>query len=111
MITGAHIASMKQGATLINASRGAVIRENEMIDVLRHRSDLTAVLDVSHPEPPAPGSPLYTLDNVFLTPHLAGSLHGECRRLGQYVFQELCNYLEGKPPVYSVTRDMLATMA
>lgn len=111
MITGAHIASMKQGATLINAARGAVIRENEMIDVLRRRPDLTAVLDVADPEPPAPGSPLYTLDNVFLTPHLAGSLHGECRRLGHYVLQELRNYLDGKPPVYGVTREMLATMA
>ena len=111
MITGAHIASMKQGATLINAARGAVIREDEMIDVLRRRPDLTAVLDVSDPEPAPSGSPLYRLDNVFLTPHTAGSLHGECRRLGHYVFQELCNYLEGKPPVYSVTRDMLVTMA
>jgi phosphoglycerate dehydrogenase-like enzyme len=111
MITGAHIASMKQGATLINSSRGAVIRQNEMIDVLRRRSDLTAVLDVADPEPPGPGSPLYTLDNVFLTPHIAGSLHGECRRLGHYVLQELRNYLEGKPPVYGVTREMLDTMA
>ena len=111
MITGAHIASMKHGATLINAARGAVIRQDEMMDVLRRRPDLTAVLDVTDPEPPRPGSPLYRLDNVFLTPHIAGSLHGECRRLGHYVFQELCNYLEGKPPVYGVTREMLATMA
>jgi phosphoglycerate dehydrogenase-like enzyme len=111
LITGAHIASMKQGATLINASRGAVIRENEMIEVLRRRPDLTAVLDVTDPEPPPPGSPLYTLDNVFLTPHIAGSLHGECRRMGQYVLQELRNYLDGKPPVYGVTREMLDTMA
>ena len=69
------------------------------------------MLDVSDPDPAPPGSPLYRLDNVFLTPHTAGSLHGECRRLGHYVLQELCNYLEGKPPVYSVTRDMLATTA
>jgi phosphoglycerate dehydrogenase-like enzyme len=111
MITGEHIASMKQGATLINTSRGAVIREKEMIEVLRKRPDLTAVLDVTDPEPPPPGSPLYEMENVFLTPHIAGSVNGECRRMGQYVVEELCNYLAGKPPMHGVTREILATMA
>lgn len=111
MITGAHVSAMKQGATLINTSRGGVIREMEMIEVLRRRPDLTAVLDVTDPEPPVPGSPLYEMENVFLTPHIAGSVGNECRRMGAYAVKELENYIAGKPPIHGVTLDMLRTMA
>ena len=76
LINGELISSMKQNATLINTSRGAVVNETEMVEVLKQRPDLYAVLDVTYPEPPVEGSPLYILDNVILTPHIAGS----CRR-------------------------------
>ena len=58
MVTGAHLASMKKGATFINTARGAIVREPEMINVLQQRADLYAILDVTYPEPPVPGSPL-----------------------------------------------------
>jgi phosphoglycerate dehydrogenase-like enzyme len=96
MITGAHISSMKPGATLINTSRGAVIIEREMIEVLSEREDLTAVLDVTYPEPPENESPLWSLPNVFLTPHIAGSVDGECRRMGAFIVEELRRYLRGE---------------
>ena len=68
MITGAHLASMKANATFINTARGAIVNEPEMIAVLQQRSDLFALLDVTYPEPPAAGSPLYSLPNVLLNP-------------------------------------------
>jgi len=105
MITGAHFASMKEGATFINTARGAVVLENEMIEVLKQRPDLQAVLDVSHPEPPEAGSPLYTLPNVILTPHIAGSMDGECQRMGRYMVEELRRYVAGKPLRWQVTRE------
>lgn len=111
MITGAHIASMKPGATFINTARGAVVRENEMIEVLQRRPDLYAVLDVTYPEPPVPGSPLYTLPNVVLTPHIAGSLDGECRRMGRYMVDELQRYLTGQPLRWQITREQAASLA
>ena len=89
LITGAHVSAMKPGATLINTSRGAVVREAEMIEVASRRPDLQLILDVSHPEPPLPRSPLYTLPNVVLTPHIAGSIGEECRRMGRYMVEEL----------------------
>jgi phosphoglycerate dehydrogenase-like enzyme len=105
MITGAHFASMKQGATFINTARGAIVHEKEMIEVLKQRPDLQVVLDVTHPEPPEPDSPLYTLSNVILTPHIAGSMDGECQRMGRYMVEDLRRFVAGKPLRWQVTRE------
>ncbi len=111
LITGKLIASMKHGATLINTSRGAVIAEKEMIDVLRERPDLSAVLDVTFPEPAAPDSPLRSLPNVVLTPHIAGSTQRECARMGSWMASESRRFTAGEPLRYRVTQTMLAKMA
>lgn len=111
MIAGRHFDLMKPGATFINTSRGAVVNEPEMIAALQRRPDLFAVLDVTHPEPPVAGSPLYTLENVALTPHIAGSMDGECRRMGRYMVEEARRYLKGEPLAYGVDRQKAATLA
>ena len=111
MIRGSHLASMKRNATLINTSRGAVVSEDEMIEVMEQRPDLWAVLDVTHPEPPEPGSRLYDLPNVVLTPHIAGSLGSECRRMGRLVVDELRRYVAGKLLEYEITRERAALLA
>ncbi len=111
MITGKLLASMKEGATLINTSRGAVVAEDEMIEVLARRPDLSAVLDVTYPEPPAADSLLRSLPNVVLTPHIAGSMERECERMGKWMVDELRRFLTGEPLRHVVTRDQLARMA
>jgi phosphoglycerate dehydrogenase-like enzyme len=111
LIRGRHLESMRFNSTLINTSRGAVIAEDEMIEVLRRRPDLYALLDVTHPEPPDPASPLFTLPNVLLTPHLAGTIWSECRRLGRMTIDELERYRAGKPLQGEVTREMMAYIA
>lgn len=111
MITGRHFAAMKPGATFINTARGALVREDEMAVVLRARPDLTAVLDVIWPQPPAPDSPLLTLPNVVLTPHLAGAMDGECRRLGRLLLDELQAFLAGRPLRWEITREQAARLA
>jgi len=110
MITGAHLASMKKNAVFINSSRGAVVRENEMIEVLQKRPDIQAVLDVTHPEPPAAGSPLYTLPNVVVTPHIAGSMNRECNRMGRCMVDELKRFLRGEPLIYGISKQMVAKL-
>jgi phosphoglycerate dehydrogenase-like enzyme len=110
LITGEHLAAMRAGATFVNTSRGAVVREAELIDVLRRRPDLQAVLDVADPEPPPPDSPLYTLPNVVLTPHIAGSMGHERRRLGRAVVEDLRNYVSGLPLRWEVTRERALAM-
>lgn len=111
MIEGKHFQSMKQGAAFINTSRGAIIKEDEMIEVLRVRSDLQAILDVTYPEPPVSGSLLYSLPNVVLTPHIAGSVNNECARMGSYVVDELKRYIQGEPPKWGISREQFAIMA
>lgn len=111
LIKGAHFASMKKGASFINTSRGAVVNELEMIEVLQQRSDLQAILDVTYPEPPEQGSPLYTLPNVVLTPHIAGSVNNECARMGSYAVDELKRFINGEPPQWGITREQAAVLA
>ncbi|MAS38031.1 MAG: glycerate dehydrogenase [Anaerolineaceae bacterium] len=111
MITGEHFALMKPNASFINTARGAVVREDEMIAVLQQRPDLYAILDVTYPEPPVEGSPLYSLPNVVLTPHIAGSQGPECYRMGRYMVDELTRYLNEEPLHYGITQTQFARMA
>jgi phosphoglycerate dehydrogenase-like enzyme len=105
MITGDLLRLMKPNASFINTARGAVVRENELIDVMRERPDLFALLDVTYPEPPAADSPLLTLPNVVVTPHIAGSMSDECRRMGRYMVDELERWLAGEPFKHPVSRE------
>ncbi|MEJ6950713.1 hydroxyacid dehydrogenase [Natronospora cellulosivora (SeqCode)] len=111
MIKKEHFAMMKKDSTFINTARGAVVNESEMIEVLQERPDIYALLDVTHPEPPANDSPLYTLENVVLTPHIAGSLAGECRRMGRYMLEELERYLAGKELKWEISKEKAKIMA
>lgn len=111
MITGAHFAMMKPDSSFINTARGAIVRENEMIAVLQRRPDVYAVLDVTWPEPPEAGSPLYTLPNVALTPHIAGALDRECWRMGRTMVEELERYIRGEPLRHAITREQFALLA
>ena len=102
---------MKPNSTFINTGRGAQVAEKDLIRVLTERPDITAILDVTNPEPPEKTSPLYTLDNCILTPHIAGSSSNELRRMGDYMKDEFLLYTENKPTHYEVTLKMLETMA
>jgi len=111
MIRGGHFSRMIKSATFINTARGSVVNEREMIDVLTRRSDLQAILDVTHPEPPSPDSLLFSLPNVILTPHIAGPLDQECRRLGSMAVDEFERYVAGQPLRGEVTEKMMETIA
>uniref|UniRef100_UPI0024090AAC NAD(P)-dependent oxidoreductase n=1 Tax=Atopococcus tabaci TaxID=269774 RepID=UPI0024090AAC len=103
--------SMKTNAIFINTARGAIVREEELIEVMKKRSDLTAILDVTHPEPPAEDSPLFDLDNVVVTPHIAGSAGSETERLGAFMLEEAKRYVNGKPLEYRIAKESYARMA
>jgi len=111
MITGDLLSSMKKNTTFINTARSAVVRHDEMIDVLVRRPDLWAVLDVTEVATEAEYRRLQELPNVTLTPHIAGSIGPECARMGNYMVDELKRFLAGKPLRYEIIQDKAATMA
>lgn len=111
MVTAAHIESMRPGATLINTARGALVREDELVSVLKRRSDLQAVLDVTDPEPPPAESTLLRLPNVVYTPHIAGAIGPEQRRLGRGMVDELRRYVRDEPLRWELRREQVEFMA
>ncbi len=86
---------MKDGARLVNTSRGRMIVEDDLVDELK-TGRISAYLDVTHPEPPPEGHPFYTLPNCFLSPHTAGSLSVEVQRMGDYCVRELEHWIAGE---------------
>lgn len=111
MLKKCHFESMREYAVFLNTGRGAQVIEKDLCEVLSVRDDLTAILDVTEPEPPAEGHPFYTLPNCILTPHIAGSYGDEVRRMGEYMTEEYKRYTNKENNLYEVTLRMLETMA
>ena len=111
MLDGRLFASMREDATFINTGRGAQVVEEELIEVLERRPDLTVLLDVTFPEPPEEDSKFYALPNVQLSSHIAGSLNDEVVRMADFAIEEFLNWEAGRPLKYQVTLEMLETMA
>jgi phosphoglycerate dehydrogenase-like enzyme len=106
-----HFNRMLPNATFINTGRGAQVVEADLIEALRSEPTRTAILDVTFPEPVREDSEFLQLDNVILTPHIAGSMSEEVARMGAYSAEEYMRYLNGEKLKYQVTLEMLATMA
>ena len=111
MLHYGHFSQMKPYATFLNTGRGAQVVEDDLVRALTEVPTRTAVLDVTYPEPPVEGHPFYTMDNVILTPHLAGSHNREVARMGAYMAQECAKVALGAAPKWQVTEKMLLTMA
>ena len=109
VINGEHFRLMRPGAVFINTGRGAQVNEAEMIAALKERTDLTALLDVTDPEPPEAGSELYSLPNVHLSSHIAGSVNNEVVRMADFVIEDFLRFQAGEPLKYEVTEAMLMT--
>ncbi|MBR2650046.1 MAG: hydroxyacid dehydrogenase [Clostridia bacterium] len=102
---------MRECSVFINTGRGAQVVEDDLVRILRERPDITALLDVTFPEPPVANHPFYTLPNCMLTPHIAGSAGDEVARMGLYMLREYEAYASGAECKYEVTEKMLETMA
>jgi phosphoglycerate dehydrogenase-like enzyme len=110
MLGASLFESMRDGATFINTGCGAQVVESHLVRVLKARPDLTALLDVTEPAPPAASSALWTLPNVVLSPHVGGSVGDEVTRLADAMIEEFVAWQAGQPLRYQVTREILETM-
>lgn len=85
---------------LVNCARGPVVDEQALIAALQDGTIAGAALDVYDPEPPLPTNPLFALDNVVLTPHLASFTEDGRRRMGMMVAEDVLRVLRGEKPKY-----------
>lgn len=97
MIGAEQLAAMKPTAFLINTARGALIDEPALIKALQSGQIAGAGLDVQQTEPPAEDSPLYTLENVVLTPHMGWRGLETRRRLVSMVGENIRAFCAGSP--------------
>lgn len=111
MIDGALLARLRPGATFINTGRGRTVVETELVDVLRRRPDMTALLDVTNPEPMPLDAPLRGLPNAVVSGHIAGSIGDEIGRMADCIVAEFTRYAQGESLHCAVTLEMLDTMA
>jgi phosphoglycerate dehydrogenase-like enzyme len=110
MIGARELSLMRDGATLINTARGGLVDHAALTDELL-RGRLQAILDTTTPDVLPGDSPLYGLPNVFLTPHIAGSLGTETQRLADYMVAEIERYVRGGALKFLVRREHLARLA
>ena len=111
MLNYKYFSQMRENAVFINTGRGAQVVEEDLVRALRESPERTALLDVTYPEPVLPNHSFYKLDNVFLSPHIAGSLGDEIGRMGAYMLAASTAFSDKQPLIYEVTEEMLATMA
>jgi phosphoglycerate dehydrogenase-like enzyme len=110
LIDARRLGLMRDGATLINTARGMLV-DTAALSAELVSGRLCAVLDHTEPEILPADSPLYDLPNVFLTPHIAGSLGNELRRMGYAALHELAGFVAKRPfhnPVRYVDLDRSA---
>ena len=110
MIGAPQLAALRTGATVINTARGALL-DHEALLAEAEAGRLSAVLDVTDPEPLPDDHPLWALPNVFITPHLAGSLGTELHRMIDHAIDEIDRWRTGRPARNAITKGMLDRLA
>jgi len=110
MLDRQHLALLRDGATLINTARGSLIDQAALErELVSGRID--AVIDVTEPEILPAGSPLYELPNVLLTPHIAGAMGLERRRLGELAVEEIERFVRCLPLRHAIDPLLLDRIA
>ena len=97
MINKETIAKMKPNAVIINTGRGPLINEADLCEALAAKRIHGAGLDVQEVEPPVEDSPLYTLDNVIITPHMGWKGLETRQRLVGIIRDNVQAFLKGEP--------------
>lgn len=110
MISRAFLSRMQTDATIINTARGDLLDQEALIDELK-RGRINAILDVTTPEVLPDNHPLFTLDNVLVTPHVAGARGNEIRRIGRFAVEQIERFVRGEPSQAEVCADQLRQLA
>ena len=110
MLHKGNLCLMKDKAILINTARGSVINEQDLIDELK-KGRLFACIDVTNPEPPVEDNELRKLENVILTPHIAGTTSNGLKRIALHACEEIERLVGGEKMRTEVDLDSLSKLA
>lgn len=97
MINARSIASMKDGAVLINTARGGLVDEKALYEALVSGKLRGAGLDAFDPEPPTADNPLLTLEQVVVTPHAGGGVFDNVENVARHTLGNIMRFLRGEP--------------
>jgi phosphoglycerate dehydrogenase-like enzyme len=97
MIDTAALAAMKPTTRLINVGRGPLVAQDDLVAALRAGEIAGAALDVFADEPLSGDSPLWTMPNVIVSPHMSGDVVGWRAELVALFLDNLTRYLDGRP--------------
>ena len=103
LIGPVELERMKSSSILVNTCRGPVVDENALIEALRNGSIRAAGLDVLKDEPTDPGNPILHLENVILSPHIAGVTYDTWQRRGRFIFDNLQRVWAGEEPLSKIS--------
>ncbi|MHB1865165.1 MAG: hydroxyacid dehydrogenase [Candidatus Saccharimonadales bacterium] len=111
MIGYEQLSLMKDGSFLVNTARGAIVDYEALVDITPKKK-IEVVIDVTDPDEPLPeSSPLRKLNNVFITPHIAGSRGNEQQLMGTLAVEEIIRYVTGEPLRYQAQKNDLSRIA
>ncbi len=104
MVSERELRKMKKSAYLINIARGPIVDHQALVKALREGWIAGAGLDVFYEEPLPPDDPILTLDNVVLTPHIAGQSEESLEARSKVIAEEILRVFRGEEPKYAVNR-------
>jgi phosphoglycerate dehydrogenase-like enzyme len=105
LMNARRLARLKPDAYLINVGRGVLLDEAALLDALRARSFGGAALDVTTEEPLPPESPLWEMENVLITPHIAGLTEKMWERHYEHYTKNLRRFLSGDRLLWVVDKE------
>lgn len=106
-----QLQQMKDGSFFINTARGTIVDYTALAEITPQKN-VEVVIDVTDPDEPLPANhPLRKLDNVFITPHIAGSRGNEQSLMGTLAVEEIARFLAGQPLEYQVHEQDLPRIA
>ena len=102
---------MGEQVVFINSGRGLQVVENDLAEAMRKRPRSCALIDVTYPEPPNDSCPLFSVENIFVNPHIAGSQNNELERMVDYIFDDAVSLKKGYGLKYEINMESLARLA
>jgi phosphoglycerate dehydrogenase-like enzyme len=102
---------MKNGSFFINTARGTIV-DYEALAEITPQKNIEVVIDVTDPDEPLPeDNPLRKLDNILITPHIAGSRGNEQQLMGTLAVEEIKRFVAGQPLAYEIKKEDLPRIA